>query len=87
MKGGVYRMLTKKKSFGAVATGNDFEASVFFYVPRMFKCKGSNRMYFSKAETDPVNKRNLISFTARFVALPQKKEKAVGAIVSVKKTA
>ena len=77
----------KKKSFGAVATGNDFEASVFFYVPRMFKCKGSNRMYFSKAETDPVNKRNLISFTARFVALPQKKEKAVGAIVSVKKTA
>lgn len=77
----------KKKSFGAVATGNDFEASVFFYVPRMFKCKGSNKMYYSKAENDPVNKRNLISFTARFVALPQKKEKAVGAIVSVKKTA
>lgn len=77
----------KKKSFGAVATGNDFEASVFFYVPRMFKCKGSNKMYYSKAENDPLYKRNLISFTARFVALPQKREKAVGAIVSVKKTA
>lgn len=75
----------KKKSYGAVPTANDFEASVFFYVPRMFKCKGSNKMYYSKAETDPVNKRNLVSFTARFVALPQKKEKAVGAIVSVKK--
>ena len=74
----------KKKSFGAVPTANDFEASVFFYTPRMFKCKGSNKMYYSKAENDPVNKRNLVSFTARFVALPQKKEKAVGAIVSVK---
>lgn len=74
----------KKKSFGAVPTANDFEASVFFYVPRMFKCKGGNKMYYSKAETDPVNKRNLVSFTARFVALPQKKEKAVGAIISAK---
>lgn len=75
----------KKKSYGAVATANDFEASVFFYVPRMFKCKGSTKMYYQKAENDPINKRNLVSFTARFVALPQKKEKAVGAIVSVKK--
>lgn len=74
----------KKKSFGAVPTANDFEASVFFYAPRMFKCKGSNKMYYSKAETDPLHKRNLVSFTARFVALPQKKEGAVGAIVSVK---
>ena len=74
----------KKKSFGAVPTANDFEASVFFYVPRMFKCKGSNKMYYSKAENDPVYKRNLVSFTARFVALPQLAAKAVGAIVSVK---
>jgi hypothetical protein len=74
----------QKKSFGAVATAKDFEASVFFYVPRMFKCKGSTKMYYSKAENDPVNKRNLVSFTTRFVALPQKKEKAVGAIISAK---
>lgn len=74
----------KKKSFGAVATENDFEASVFFYVPRMFKCKGGTKMYYSKAENDPVNKRNLVSFTTRFVALPQKNEKAVGAIISGK---
>ena len=74
----------KKKSFGAVAGANDFEASVFFYVPRMFKCKGATKMYYSEATKDPLNKRNLISFTSRFVALPQKKEKAVGAIVSIK---
>lgn len=74
----------KKKSFGAVATANDFEASVFFYVPRMFKCKGSNKMHYSKAENDPIYKRNLVSFTARFVALPQLAAKAVGAIISVK---
>lgn len=74
----------KKKSFGAVQTANDFEASVFFYVPRMFKCKGRTKLYYSKAETDPLNKRNLMSFITRFVALPQKKEKAVGAIVSAK---
>lgn len=74
----------KKKSFGSVATVNDFEGSVFFYVPRMFKCKGGTKMYYSKAENDPVNKRNLVSFTTRFVALPQKKEGAVGAIVSGK---
>ena len=74
----------KRKSFGSVATANDFEASVFFYVPRMLKCKGSNKMYYSKAENDPLYKRNLVSFTARFVAIPQKRENAVGAIVSGK---
>ena len=74
----------KKKSFGALRTANDFEASVFFYVPRMFKCKGKTKMYYSKAENDPLMKRNLISFTTRFVTLPQKKEKAVGAIISAK---
>lgn len=77
----------KKKSFGSVAAANDFEASVFFYVPRMFKCKGGTKMYYSEAAKDPLNKRNLVSFTSRFIALPQKKEKAVGAIVSAKKAA
>lgn len=74
----------KKKSFGAKATANDFEASVFFYLPRMFKCKGETKMYYSEASKDPLYKRNLISFTARFVALPQKREGATGAIVSGK---
>jgi hypothetical protein len=72
----------KKVSFGAVPATGQYEASVFFYVPRMFKCKGSTKMYYSEAATDPVNKQNLVSFTNRFVALPQKRDKACGALVS-----
>ncbi|WP_459952431.1 hypothetical protein [Dysgonomonas termitidis] len=71
-----------KKSFGSVPAAGDYEASVFFYVPRMFKAKGTTKMYYSESKTDPVNKQNLISFTNRFVALPQKREQASGAIVT-----
>lgn len=77
----------KKKAFGALAGDGDFEASVFFYAPRMFKCNGSVKMYYSQSTTDPINKRSLISFTSRFVALPQIREKSCGAIVSRKYTA
>lgn len=76
----------KKKAFAAVPGEGDFEASVFFYVPRMFKATGTTKMYYSDAKTDPVNKQNLVSFTNRFIALPAKKEKACGAIVSAKAT-
>ncbi|GHV13619.1 hypothetical protein FACS1894169_01010 [Bacteroidia bacterium] len=71
-----------KLSFGAVATTGQFEASVFFYVSRMFKAKGDTTMYYSEAKTDPVNKQNLISFTNRFVALPQVRDASCGAIAS-----
>lgn len=77
----------KKKGFGSVSADGDFEASVFFYVPRMFKASGTTKMYYSEAKTDPVNKQNLVSFTNRFVALPQKRQGACGAIVSAKATA
>lgn len=72
----------KKASYGAIPIEGQAEASVFFYVPRMFKCKGSTDMYYSEAKKDPVNKQNLVSFTNRFVALPQKREGATGAIIS-----
>lgn len=72
----------KRKAFGALATDGDFEASVFFYVPRMFKAKGSTDMFYSEAKTDPMNKKNIVSFTSYFVALPQKRECATGALVS-----
>ncbi|MDR2002144.1 MAG: hypothetical protein LBQ74_03865 [Prevotella sp.] len=71
-----------KASFGSVPSAGQFEASVFFYAPRMFKAKGTTEMYYSEAKTDPVNKQNLISFTNRFVALPQKLEGSVGALVT-----
>lgn len=58
-----------------------YQASVAFYVPRVFKATGSTKMYYSDAQTDPLNKRNLISFTQRFVCLPKKAD-AFGAIYS-----
>lgn len=71
-----------KRSFGAVPVAGDYEASVFFYVPNMFKAMGETKMYYSEAKTDPLNKQNLVSFTNRFVALPKKAAKSVAAIVS-----
>ena len=71
-----------KVAFTGTPAATDKEASVFFFVPRMFKAKGSTKMYYSKSENDTLNKRNLISFTNRWIALPQKAAKAVGAIVS-----
>lgn len=76
-----------KKAFGAAAADGDFEASVSFYAPRMFKAKGTTKVYYSEAGKDPLNKRNLISFTSRFVALPKQAKAACGAIVSTKATA
>lgn len=73
-----------KKSYGAVPADGDYEASVFFYVPRMFKAVGSTKMHYSEAAKDPLYKRNLISFTNRFVVLPQQAKKACAAIVSKK---
>ena len=70
-----------KKSFGAVAGAGDYQASVAFFAPRMFKAKGETKMYFSEAKTDPQNQRNLVSFRHMFIALP-KKQQAIGAIVS-----
>ena len=57
------------------------QASVAFYVPRVFRATGSTKMYYSDSQTDPLNKRNLISFTQRFVCLPKKAD-AFGAIYS-----
>lgn len=73
-----------KKSFGAVAGVGEYQASVAFYLPRMFKAKGSTKAYASEAKNDPVNKQNLMSFTTRWIALPQKANGAVAALASGK---
>lgn len=65
----------------AVGSKEGAQASVAFYAPRVFKATGSTKMYYSDAQTDPLNKRNLISFTQRFVCLPKKAD-AFGAIYS-----
>lgn len=77
----VFDQTGKKKSFGAVPAAGEFQASFAFYTPRMFKCAGETKMYYSEAKTDPQNQRNLVNFRHRFIALPKKQE-AIGAIVS-----
>ncbi len=67
----VYTVAGAKKSFGAVASTGEFEASVIFYVKNMMTAKGSTKMYYSEAKTDPQNQRNLINFRHYFVALPK----------------
>jgi hypothetical protein len=70
-----------KKAYGAAAAGTDRDASVAFYAKRMFKAKGTASMSYSEAEKDPLNKRNLVSFDQRFIALPKTLE-AFGALVN-----
>lgn len=71
----------KKIVFGTAPTADDFQASVAFSEKRVFKASGTTKMYFSSAETDPLNQRNLVNFRHYFVALPNKKE-AIAAIMS-----
>lgn len=71
----------QKKSYGAVAETGEFMASVAFYKGNVFKCKGSTKMYFSEAKSDPLNQRNLMNFRHYFLAMP-KVQKGIAAIYS-----
>lgn len=70
-----------KKSFGAVAETGEYQASVAFHAPTMFKAADETKMYYSEAKNDPLTHRNLVNFEHRYIALP-KKQLAIGAIVS-----
>lgn len=76
-----YTAAKKKVAFGTAPTATDKEASVAFIASNVFKATGSTKMYYSKAETDPQNQRNLINYRHYFVAMP-KQTKAAGAIIS-----
>lgn len=80
-----FNVTTKAKlSFGAVVSDTtDRQASVAFLPSRMRKAMGLTKMYYSKAESDPLNQRNLINFRNYFIAMPSVNE-AIGAIVSAK---
>ena len=69
-----------KKSFGAIPGAGDYQASVSFIVDAVCKAKGSTKMYYSKAETDPERQRNLVNFRHRYIVLPIQVQ-GVGAIV------
>lgn len=72
-----------KVAFGAALAGGEVDASVFFYGPHMFKCKGDAKRYYSEAEKDPEYQRNLVNFRLYFMALP-KVNLGTGAIISGK---
>lgn len=76
-----YSTTGQKNAVGATAKTGEFQASFAFYLPRVFKATGSTKMYYSPAETDPQQQRNLISYRHYFICLP-KKEDAGGAIYS-----
>lgn len=78
---GVGEKAGTKMAIGAVPAVTDHQASVAFYVPRMFKASGTTKMYYSEASTDPENQRNLINFRHYYIVLPKKME-AIAAIIS-----
>lgn len=70
-----------KKKFGETALDGTCQASVAFYVKRMFKASGKTKMYYSEAVKSPTTQENLINFRHYFIVLPKKME-AIGAIAS-----
>ena len=77
----VYDSSFQKKAFGSAPAVGDRTSSVAFYAPRMFRARGSVMAYLQDAKSDPLNKRNLLSYTLHFIALPKTQE-AIGAIVN-----
>lgn len=76
-----YSTLGVKNGVGAVPKTGEFKCSFAFYVPRVFKATGTTKMYYSAAENDPEQQRNLISYRHYFICMP-KKEDAGCAIMS-----
>ena len=74
-------VLATKKAFGSTPTDTDFQASVAFYAPRMFKAAGTTKTYQSRAADNPTTQENLMNFRHYYIALPKKQE-AIGAIIS-----
>lgn len=74
----------KKLAWGAVPAATDVQSSVAFYAGRMMKAAGSTKFYWSKAETDPQNHRNLVNFEQYGICLPLSETKCRAAIISGK---
>lgn len=79
-----YNVATKAKlSFGGVVTADYRQASVIFNKMLARKANTPSKMYFSKAETDPLNQRNLINFRNYNIVMPAQ-AREIAAIVSGK---
>ena len=70
-----------KLAYNATPTATDHKGSFAYYVPRMFRAKGSTKMYYSEAVTNPQTQESLVNFRNYDIVLPKKME-AFGAIYS-----
>lgn len=68
----IYAKTGEKKAVDATAEAGEFQCSFAFYTPRVFKCTGSTKMYYSEAATDPAHQKNRINFRHYFIAMPKK---------------
>ena len=73
----LYTTAGRKKDVGAAASAGEFQCSFAFYTPRVFKCTGSTKMYYSEASTDPEYQRNKINFRHYFICMPKKADAGV----------
>ena len=73
----LYTTAGKKKDVGAAASAGEFQCSFAFYTPRVFKCTGSTKMYYSEAANDPEYQRNKINFRHYFICMPKKADAGV----------
>ena len=73
----LYTTAGKKKDVGSAASAGEFQCSFAFYTPRVFKCTGSTKMYYSEASTDPEYQRNKINFRHYFICMPKKADAGV----------
>lgn len=77
-----YVVATKAKlAFGGVVTSAHRQASVVFNKGLGRKANVPAKMYFSKAENDPLNQRNLVNFRNYNIVMPAQ-AREIGAIVS-----
>lgn len=70
-----------KLAFKATPATGQYQASIAFYAPRMFKASGTTKFYYSDAATSPTMQESVCNFRHYFIALPKKQE-AIGAIYS-----
>ena len=77
----VYDAAFAKIAYGTAPAGTDRESSFAFVAKEMFKAKGSVEAFLQAAKDDVLNKRNLLSYNLRFVALP-KTQRAIAALVN-----
>lgn len=72
-----YSTASTKNAVDKTPGAGEFQCSFAFYVPRTFKATGTTKMYYSTAETDPLNQRNLISYRHYFICMPKKEDAGV----------